>query len=117
MKMLQNEGITSLVTTIANQMEKGQFGSNSDAVTAADGGVKTAIAATLLDLDSVTVSGRNISAKHVVNSVTANGNTFAENEIRLSDTNSITRNIFTSFAKTSSIEVNAFTIFTIVPKN
>ena len=113
--MLQNEGIEDLVSTIAADLEKGQFGSDSSAVTAADGGIKTPIAATLLAFDSVTTSGRSISAKHVVNSVTANGNTFAEHEVNLSSGDSLTRNIFSSFAKTSSVEVNSFTIFTVVP--
>ena len=115
--MLQDEGILSLVSTIATDLDKGQFGSDSTAVTAADGGVLTPIVATLLTFDTVLTSGRSISAKHVVNSITANGNTFAEHEVRLSDGNSITRNVFTPFAKTSSINVNTFTIFTIVPEN
>jgi len=115
--MLQDTGILSLVDTIAADLTKGQFGTDSTAVTAADGGVLTPIAATLLDLNSVTTSGRSISAKHVVNSLLGNGSTFAEHEVVLSDTTSITRNIFTSFGKTASIEVNAFTIFTIDPIN
>jgi len=115
--MLQDEGILDLVDTIAADLDKGQFGSNATAVTAADGGVLTPIAATLLTLNTVSTSGRSISTKHIVNSITANSNTFAEHEVRLSSGNSLTRNVFTPFAKTSSIEVNSFTIFTIVPEN
>lgn len=115
--MLQDDGILDLVSTIASDLDKGQFGSDSSAVTVADGGIKTPIAATLLTLDTVTTSGRSISAKHVVSSVTANGNTFAEHEVNLSGGDALTRNIFSSFAKTASIEVNSFTIFTVVPKN
>lgn len=115
--MLQNEGILRLVSIIATDLDKGQFGTDSSAVAASDGGIKTPIAATLLDLDSVTTSGRSISAKHVVSSVLGNGSTFAEHEIRHSNGDSLTRNIFSSFAKTNSIEVNSFTIFTIVPQD
>lgn len=115
--MLQDEGILSLVSTIANDLATGQYGSNSTAVTSADDGVLTPIAATLLTLDTVATSGRSISAKHVVNSLLGNGETFAEREINLTDGSSLTRNVFGSFTKTSSIEVHSFTIFTIVPVN
>jgi len=115
--MLQDTGILSLVSTIASDLNKGQFGSDATPVTSADGGVLTPIAASLIALSSVTTNGRSISAKHVVNSITANSTTFAEHEVTLTDDTSFTRNIFTPFTKTSSIEVNAFTIFTIVPVN
>lgn len=113
--VIQTEGQDSLRDSIAALMDKGQFGSNTDDPLASDGGVKTAIAATLLTLDSVTTSGNQIKAKHVVNTALANSTTFAEHEIRLTDTNSITRNSINPLNKTDQIEVQIFTIFTLNP--
>jgi hypothetical protein len=115
--MLQNNGIEGITTAIANSLDEGQFGSDSSPLTPADGGVLSPIAATLLSLDLVNVSGRTISAKHAVDSLTGNGETFAEHEIVLSTGESLTRNLVVPFIKTNTIEVNIFTIFTISPAN
>lgn len=113
--MIQEEGIPDVRDAIVTLLDKGQFGSNSDAVTKDDGGVKTAIAASLITLSEKSVSGHQIKTKHVVPSTTANSTTFTEHEVVFTTGNSLTRNVFNSFSKTSSIEVHGFTIFTVNP--
>ncbi len=111
--MLQDDGTESLITTIAGVMTNGQFGTNTQALSRTDGGVLTPVAATDLALTTKTVSGNTVQCKHVVPLLTGNGNTFAENEITLSDSNAICRNLVYQIAKTDVVEVHAFTIFTI----
>ena len=113
--MIQEEGILDVRTAVVDLLANGQFGSDSSIVTKNDGGVKTPIPASNLVLTEKSVSGHQIKTKHVVPSTTANGLTFAEHEVNLTGGDSLTRSTFNSFAKTASVEVHAFTIFTINP--
>ena len=113
--MIQEEGIPTVRNAVVAVLSKGVFGTDNTTVTKNDGGVLAPIASTELALNEKTVSGHQIKTKHVVPTTTANGLTFAEHEIELSDGTSLTRNTFNTFSKTDNIAVHAFTVFTLNP--
>lgn len=113
--MIQEEGIPTVRNAVVAVLDKGVFGTDNTTVTKNDGGVIAPIAATQSALTEKTISGHQIKTKHVVLSTTANGLTFAEHGIELTDGTSLTRNTFNAFSKTDNVTVHAFTVFTLNP--
>jgi len=107
--VLIDVGLNETATRIAADITKGQWGSNTALATAADTGLGTAIAATLLTLDSATVSGNSAQFQHSVSSSLGNGSTFAEFELQFDNSISFNHSVGASFSKTASFDVTTIT--------
>lgn len=103
-----NEGLERLAVNFASDITNGQWGSGTTLPTTSDTGLETAIGASLLAV-TASSSGTQAQFNHEVDSVTANGNTFAEFELQFSNGDSFNRVIGGTFAKTSSVEVVTIT--------
>jgi len=92
--------------------QKGQLGTDGTAALESDTGLGTAVAATLVDLSSSTAD-QQLILDYTCSSILGNGSTMQEFENRLGAGTNFNRVIYTSLAKTSSIEINISTILTI----
>ena len=86
----------------------GQLGTDSTAPTEGDTGLGTAVAATQQSLTAST-SDKQVVFSYELNSVTGNGNTYAEFENTVSSGTNFNRVTFAGIQKTSAIEIQAST--------
>lgn len=112
--MILDEGLTEIAERIASDITKGQWGSGTTLATAADTGLETAMAATLLTFESATSSGNSAQFQHLVPSTTANSETFSEFELQFDDGNSLNHSVGATFSKTASFEVTTITTVSFV---
>lgn len=112
--MILDEGLTEMAERMAADVTKGQWGTGTTAATATDTGLETAVAATLLTLDSATASGGSVNFQHTVTSTVGNGNTLAEFELQFDDGNSLNRSVGAAFAKTASFDVTTLVTVNLV---
>lgn len=103
--VLLDEGLEEMASRLAVDITNGQWGSGTTLPTAADTGLETPIAASLLALDSATASGNSVLFQHTVPSTTANSNNFSEFELQFDNGDSLNRSLGATFAKTASFDV------------
>jgi hypothetical protein len=109
--MILNEGLNRVRDLVDAGLDKGQCGDDDTLPTATDTGLGSAIATTLLTLTSTTKTDKMITTNHNISSVTANGETFKEHEIRFANGDSFNHVVHASVSKSSSVEVEYITNF------
>lgn len=108
--VILNEGLEEIASRLAVDITQGQWGTDTTLATANDTGLGTAVAATLLTLDSKTASGNSVNFTHTTPSTAGNGNSLAEFELRFDNGDSLNRSVGGSFSKTNSFDVTTITI-------
>lgn len=112
--MIPDAGLNKSAAILAAAVTKGEWGTGTNLPAAGDTDLQTPVAATLLDLETPTVSGSGIQFEHNLSSGLGNGSTLTEFALKFSDGTILTRSLGGPIIKTSAYTVNVITQFNIL---
>ena len=105
-----NEGKNRIRDLLQSDLDSGEHGTNSTAVSVTDTGLGTAVSATNASLTSTT-GDKTLNTTHIMTSLVGNGTTFYEYVVKLnSGSTDFSRSVYPAFAKTSDEELHTTVI-------
>lgn len=111
--MILNQGFYDLVEDAHDLMTKGQGGTDATLFDKSQTGLQTAVAASNVNLSDKTFSKTAISVTQLLDTSTANSNTFVEFEVN-DGTNSFNRAVKAAVSKVDTMQLNVITTFDFV---
>ena len=106
--VLLNEGLNKVRDVLSENLEKGQNGTGTTDAKQTDTGLETPVSATLLTLNSKSVSDKQVTVEHRLDSLTGNGSDFSELEIRFTNGDSLNRIVHNPLTKDSNTQASWF---------